>query len=134
MDQRIEKLKTEKECINFAKNAAERGMKNLVDESNLKASLIRQEVYKRGGRRPDIDYHIIGLKNDDIIYLPDTDIEASVFSHRTLLFQGSEEYITNIEKDLIEKKGFKRKQVISKWRCKKTDELINDMYLKIYPK
>ena len=79
MDKRIEKLKTEKECINFARNAAERGMKNLVDEANLKASLIRQEIYKGGGRRPDIDYHIIGLKNDDVIYLPDIDIEASVF-------------------------------------------------------
>lgn len=134
MDPRIKKLKTEKECLNFARNAEERGMRDLVDEANLRASLIRREDYKSRGRRPDIDYHIIGLKNDDAIYLPNVDIEASVFSHRTLLFKGSEIYITPLEESLINKGGLKRNQVVGKWRCKKTDELIDDMYRRIYPR
>ena len=74
------------------------------------------------------------VKNDDAIYLPNVDIEASVFSHRTLLFKGSEIYITPLEESLINKGGLKRNQVVGKWRCKKTDELIDDMYRRIYPR
>ena len=71
---------------------AKQGESDLFHHANYRAALLRKRDYELAGRRPDIDYHILGLKNGDEIYLPDTDIVASVFSHRTLLYQGRDIY------------------------------------------
>ena len=133
MDKYLDRCKTEQDCLNLAKNARERNRNDIADAANLKASLIRQEEFKKTGRRPDIDYHACGLKDGDLIYLPDLNIDAKVYTHRTLLFEGAEIYITPLEEKLLDR-GFTRKQVVAKWRIKKTDELLNDAYNKAYPK
>ena len=129
----LDKCKTEQDCLTLAKNARAKNRQDIVDAANLKAALIRQEAYKKTGRRPDIDYHACGLKDGELIYLPDLNIEAEVFTHRTLFFEGTEIYITPLEKKLIDK-GYPRKQIVNKWRNKQTNELVNDAYNKVYPK
>ena len=37
---------------------------------------LRKNDAELSERRPDIDYHILGLKNGDEIYLPETDVVA----------------------------------------------------------
>ena len=130
----LEKAKTEKECLNFAENAKKKGRTDLVDEANYKAALLRKEAFKNGGKRPDIDYHILGLKDGDTVYLPDTKIEATIQSHRTLLFEGSEFHFTPLETMLREDRGFKYSEIRRKWRCKKTDMVLAERYAEIYPK
>jgi|SaaInlStandDraft_1057018.scaffolds.fasta_scaffold289179_1 hypothetical protein len=130
----LEKAKTEKECLNFADNAKKKGRTDLVDEANYRAALLRKESFKNGAPRPHIDYHILGLKDGDTIYLPNTKIEATIHSHRTLLFEGSEIYITRLETMLREERGFTSSETRGKWRCKKTDIVLDERYAEIYPK
>ena len=129
----VERCRTEKDCLVLADNARKKGRIDIVDEANLRASQLRQQEYHDTGRRPDIDYHACGLKTGEIIYLPDSDVEAEVYTHRTLLFEGEENYITTIEKELISR-GLARINVAAKWRIKKTGELLNDAYERAYPK
>tara|TARA_B100000780_G_C21113015_1_gene449971 strand:- start:210 stop:617 length:408 start_codon:yes stop_codon:yes gene_type:complete len=127
----IEKCKTEKDCLALAKNARRKNRDDIADDANLRAAELRRENFRNGGRRPDIDYHICGLKDGSIIYLPEINIEAKVWSHRTLFFEGSEIYITPLEAKLMEK-GFPRKKIANRWRSKDTGELVNDLYNKAY--
>jgi hypothetical protein len=129
----VERCKTEKDCLVLAENAKKKGRIDIVDEANLRAVQLRQEEYRDTGRRPDIDYHACGLKDGEIIYLPDLDIEVEVYSHRKLFFEGTDTYITTIEKELISR-GLARIKVVAKWRIKNTDELLNDAYERAYPK
>ena len=129
----VERCKTEKDCLVLAENAKKKDRIDIVDEANLRAVQLRQVDYRDTGRRPDIDYHACGLKSGEMIYLPDVNVEAEVYSHRTLLFEGVETYITTIEKELISR-GLARIKVVTKWRIKKTDELLNDAYESAYPK
>ena len=127
----VEKCKTEIDCLALAKNARRKNRDDIADDANLRAAELRRENFRNGGRRPDIDYYICGLKDGSIIYLPEINIEAKVWSHRTLFFEGSEIYITPLEAKLMER-GFPRKKIANRWRSKDTDELINDSYNKAY--
>ena len=82
---RIDQMTDLQKCMSMAANIkARQGESALYHHANYKASLLRREESKRIGRRPDIDYHVIGLQNGDEIYLPNTEVTARVFSHRTL--------------------------------------------------
>ena len=133
MDERVKRCKTVKDCEILARNAKRIGNQNIVDEANLRAAQFRKKEYDNGGRRPDIDYHIIGLKDGDAIYLPELDIEATVCSHRTLWYKNREIYITPLDEELISQ-GHPSRLIRGKWRMKSNDRLINDAYNEIYPK
>ena len=133
MDEIVLKCKTVRDCEKLAENAKRLGNQNIVDEANLRAAQFRKKEYDNGGRRPDIDYHIIGLKDGDAIYLPGLDIEATVYSHRTLWYKNREIYITPLEEELISQ-GHPSRLVRGKWRVRSNDRLINDAYTEIYPK
>ena len=131
MDPIIKTCKTLKDCLNLADNARKKGRPDIADQANMRAAEIRRDGCRDGGRRPDIDYHICGLKDGDVIYLPELDIDARVYSHRTLLFEGSEIYITPLETKLIDR-GLPRSKIANRWRSKESGELVNDMYNKAY--
>ena len=133
MNPLVEGCKTEKACLRLARNAERKGRIDIVDEANLRAAQFRQEEYRSAGKRPSIDYHACGLKGGDLIYLPDIDIKVQVYTHRTLLFEGSETYITLIEKELISR-GFPNTKIANKWRVLATDEVLNDVYNRVWPK
>lgn len=133
MDGRVVNLKTVKSCENFARNSVKRNFLELADQAWLRAAELRREEYQRGGRRPDVDYHIIGLKNGATIYLPDVDVKATIASHRTLFYKGREIYITPLEKELIEG-GLPANKVRAKWCAELSGENIGDLYEGIYPK
>ena len=133
MDRRVLRLNSIKSCEVFAANAQERGFSELADEARMRAAQLRKQAYDNGARRPDIDYHIIGLKNGDRIFLPELGVTAEIASHRTLYYQGREVYITPLESELVEA-GFASRDVRGKWRAESNGELINDMYSAIYPK
>ena len=100
---RIDRIEDLKKCEAMATNIkAKQGESELFHYANFRASVLRANEAKRAGRRPDIDYHVIGLKNGDEIYLPDTDVSATIYSHRTLLYKGREVYITPLETELME--------------------------------
>lgn len=129
----VERCKTEKDCLVLAENAKNKGRIDIVDEANTRAVELRQQGYRDTGKRPSIDYHACGLKDGDKIYLPDIDIEAQVWSHRKLLFEGCDTYITTIERDLISR-GLPNTKIANKWRIQATDEVLNDAYNRAYPK
>ena len=129
----VERCKTEKDCLVLAENAKKKGRIDIVDEANIRAVELRQQGYRDTGKRPSIDYHACGLKDGDKIYLPDIDIKVQVYTHRTLLFEGSETYITLIEKELISR-GFSNAKIANKWRVRATDEVLNDVYNRVWPK
>jgi hypothetical protein len=127
LDNRIREHYTEAECLQLAKNAEAKGDHELAEKSRYRAAQLRFEADIKAGRRPDIDYHFIGLKNGDKILLKDIGEEAEILTHRTLLFKGSEIYITPLENKLI-KAGHPRKLVVGKWEVKRTGENLNDLY------
>lgn len=131
----IDQLNDLKKCESMARNIkTQRGESELFHHANYKASLLRKEEAQRMGRRPDIDYHVIGLKNGDEIYLPDTEVTATIFSHRTLEYKGREVYITPLERELIEELGLPRNKVVNKWIAQKNGRNLGMMYNEIYPK
>jgi len=129
----IANLKTSEECEAYSKKLKENRYEKLGDKANFRAAQLRKQEYDNGGRRPDIDYHIIGLKDGDAIYLPELDIEATVYSHRTLWYKNREIYITPLEEELISQ-GHPGRLVRGKWRMRSNDRLIDDAYTEIYPK
>jgi len=128
----IASCKTSKECEAYSKKLKKAGFEEAADMANLRAAQLRKQEYDNGGRRPDIDYHIIGLKDGDVIYLPELDIEATVYSHRTLWYENREIYVTPLQEKLISS-GCPSRLVRGKWRMRSNDRLINDAYMEIYP-
>lgn len=133
IDQRILKLKSVKDCEIFANNATKRNRPDLAEQALYKAAQLRKEEYDRGGRRPDIDYHIIGLKNGDKICLEELDITATVASYKTLLYKGRETFRTTIEKELIAA-NLPSSKIRGKWRIESSGDLIDELHGRIYPK
>ena len=130
---RIDRIEDLKKCETMATNIkAKQGESELFHYANFRASILRAKEAKRAGRRPDIDYHVIGLKNGDEIYLPDTDVSATIYSHRTLLYKGREVYITPLETELME--HLPRKKVFDRWLVRETGEHLGTMYSKKFPK
>jgi len=132
----IEEISTydsEKKCLTLAKNAEKRGRHDLAEAAHYRAAELRAEADIKAGRRPDIDYHYIGLRNGDKIILNSIGVEAEVFSHRTLIYKGREVYITPLEAELL-KDGHPRKSVVAKWTVEQTGELLDDLYEKTYGK
>ena len=130
---RIDRIDDLKKCEIMAINIkTKQGESDLFHHANFRASLLRANEAKRAGRRPDIDYHVIGLKNGDEIYLPDTDVSATIYSHRTLLYKGREVYITPLETELMT--HLPRKKVFDRWLVQETGEHLGTMYSKLFPK
>ena len=104
--------------------------KELADAADRRvANLLERETNKR----PDMPYHQLGLPTGTILKIPETDIEAKVFSNRTLSYKGSEIYITPLEAKLIES-GMPRKKIVGKWIVKDSGENLGVIYEKKYPK
>ena len=134
LDDRIKEHFTEAECLQLAKNAEAKGFHDLAEKARHRAAQLRAEADIKAGRRPDIDYHYIGLKNGDKIVLRDIGEEAEVLTHRTLLYKGSEIYISPLE-DKLMNEGHPRKLVVGKWEVERTGENLSDLYvLKYGPK
>ena len=133
MDEWIAGCNTSQECEAYSKKLKKNGLGELADKANFRAAQLRKQEYDSGGRRPDIDYHIIGLRDGDAIYLPELDIEVTVYSHRTLWYKNREIYITPLEEELISQ-GHPSRLIRNKWRMRSNDRLINDAYTEIYPK
>jgi len=133
-DDRIKEHYTAEECLQLAINAEARGFDDLAEKARNRAAELRAEADIKAGRRPDIDYHYLGLKNGDKILLNEIGEEAVVCSHRTLLYKGSEIYITPLEEKLI-KAGHPRKSIVGRWEVERTGENLSDLYeLKYGPK
>jgi hypothetical protein len=133
-DERIKEHYTAEECLQLAKNAEARGIDDLAEQARYRAAQLRAEADIKAGRRPDIDYHYLGLKNGDKLLLRDIGEEAEVFSHRTLLYKGGEIYITPLEEKLM-KSGYPRSSVVARWEVERTGENLSDLYeLKYGPK
>lgn len=133
-DVRIKEHYTAEECMQLAKNAENRGDPGLAEKARYRAAQLRAEADIKAGRRPDIDYHFIGLKNGDKLVIKEIGVEAEVHSHRTLHYKRSEIYITPLEERLV-KEGHARKSVVGRWVVERTGELLNDLYeLKYGPK
>ena len=127
LDDRIKEHFTEAECLQLAKNAEAKGVHDLAEKARYRAAQLRAEADIKAGRRPDIDYHFIGLRNGDKIVLRDIGEEAEVLTHRTLLYKGSEIYITPLE-DKLMNDGHPRKSVVGKWEVERTGENLSDLY------
>jgi len=125
--EKIKLLKTEKECLNLAKNAKRKGREDIAEAALHRAEEIRIESAIKSGRRPDINYHFIGLKNGDKLVIEGIGVEAEVYSERTLSYKGREVYITPLEDELIAS-GIPRKSIVGKWAVQKTGENLNDLY------
>jgi len=133
-DPRIKEHFTIEQCMQLAINAEARGDPNLAEEARYRAAQLRVQADIKADRRPDIDYHYLGLKNGDKLLLREIGEEAEVFTHRTLLYKGSEIYITPLEEKLMEA-GHPRKSVVSRWEVERTGENLGDLYkLKYGPK
>ena len=133
-DDRIKDHYTAEECLQLAINAEARGFDDLAEKARYRAAELRAEADIKAGRRPDIDYHYLGLKNGDKLILRDIGEEAEVFTHRTLLYKGSEIYITPLEEKLM-KAGNPRKLVVGRWEVERTGENLGYLYdLKYGPK
>jgi len=100
-------------CMTLAKNTEERGRPDLAEAAFHRAARLRAESDLKQGRRPDIDYHLIGLKNCRTLIIEEIGVEAEVYSHRTLSYQGSEIYITPLEEKLVDA-GHPRKSVVDR--------------------
>jgi hypothetical protein len=127
----IRLIKTERECLNLAKNAKKKGREDLEIAALNRAEEIKIEAGIESGRRPDINYHYIGLKNGDKLVLKDIGVEAEVYSERTISYKGREVYITPLEDELVAS-GHSRKSVVNKWIVKETGEVLNDLYQAAY--
>jgi hypothetical protein len=130
-DARIKAHFTAEECMQLAKNAEDRGNSDLADKARHRAAELRAEADIKAGRRPDLDYHFMGLKNGEKLLLIEIGEEAEVFTHRTLLYKGSEIYITPLEEDLI-KAGHPRKLVVGRWEVESTGVNLGDLYISTY--
>lgn len=128
---KIKLINTVKECLNLAKNARNKGREDIAVAAEHRAEEIRIEAAIKDGRRPDINYHFIGLKNGDKLVIEDIGVEAEVYTDRTLSYKGREVYITPLEDDLIAA-GYPRKSIVAKWVVQKTGELLNDLYEAAY--
>lgn len=117
--------------MQLAKNAEDRGNFDLADMARYRAAELRAEADLKAGRRPDIDYHFMGLKNGEKLLLTEIGEEAEVFTHRTLLYKGSEIYITPLEEYLM-KAGHPRKLVVGRWEIESTGENLGDLYISTY--
>lgn len=126
--EKIQKLTTVKECETLAANAERLGKLDFANAAYNRAAELRAEKAISEGRRPDIDYHYLGLVNGDVIELPGIGVSAEVFSNRTLSYKGREVYITPLEEELMES-GFSRKQVVGKWVVRKSGKVLNDLYV-----
>ena len=126
-DARIKDHYTAEECMQLAKNADARGFSDLAEQARRRAAQLRAEADIKAGRRPDIDYHFIGLRNGDKLLLREIGEEAEVFTHRTLLYKGSEVYITPLEEKLM-KAGHPRRLVVACWEVERTGENLGDLY------
>lgn len=129
--EKIKLLKTEKQCLNLAKNAKSKGREDIAEAALRRAEEIRIEAAIKSGRRPDINYHYIGLKNGDKLVIEDIGVEVEVYSERTLSYKGREIYITPLEDELIAS-GIPRKSIVGKWVVQKTGEILNDLYEIVY--
>ena len=49
-------------------------------------------------------------------------------------YEGSEFFITPLRTKLREERGFTSSETQGKWRCKKTDMVLDERYAEIYPK
>jgi hypothetical protein len=130
-DARIKAHFTAEECMQLAKNAEDRGNSDLADKARYRAAELRAEADIKAGRRPDIDYHFMGLKNGEKLLIREIGEEAEVFTHRTLLYKGSEIYITPLEEYLI-KAGHPRKLVVGRWEVESTGGNLGDLYISTY--
>ena len=104
--------------------------KELADLADKKVAELEE---RETGKRPDIPYHQIGLPTGTILHLPGTEIEAKVYSNRTLSYKGREVYITPLKRELIDS-GIARSKVANKWEVKDTGENVGDLYNKEFPK
>ena len=87
---KINQMNSEEKCMRLAKNAEERGRPDLAEAARNRAARLRAESNLKQGRRPNIDYHLIGLKNGSKLIIEAIGVEAQVYSHRTLFYKGSE--------------------------------------------
>ena len=130
-DARIKAHFTAEECMQLAKNAEDRGNSDLADKARYRAAELRAEADIKAGRRPDIDYHFMGLKNGDKLLLREIGEEAEVLTHRMLLYKGREIYITPLETELMNA-GHPRKSVVGRWEVERTGENLGDLYISTY--
>jgi hypothetical protein len=128
---KIKLLKTENECLNLAKNARSKGRDDIENAALHRAEELRIEFAIKAGRRPDINYHYIGLNNGDKLVLNEIGVEAEVYSDRTLSCKGREIYITPLENELVAS-GHPRSSVVGKWVVEKSGRLLNDLYEETY--
>lgn len=128
---RVKKFQTEQECLNLAENARKKGRDDLADAALYRAEEIRIEQAKKTGRRPDINYHFIGLNNGDKLIIEDIGVEAEVYSERTLLYKGREVYLTPLREELI-KMGYPSDAIKSKWIVAKNGTNLKDLYEAVY--
>lgn len=131
--EKIRKINSEKECLNLAKNAEDRGRTNVAEAARFRAAELRAEADSKAGRRPDIDYNFIGLKNGQKIVLSSIGEAAEIYSHRTLLYKGREIYITPLEEELLAA-GHPRKSISGKWVVEETGKLLSELYEERYGK
>ena len=117
--------------MTLAKNAEVKGRSDLAEAAYLRAARLKATSDLKQGRRPSIDYHLIGLKNGSVLIIEEIGEEAEVYTNRTLLYKGSEIYISPLAEKLIDE-GNPRKSVIGQWVVKETGERINDLYKKTY--
>jgi len=129
---KINEMDSVEKCMTLAKNTEERGRPDLAEAAYYRAARLRAESDLKLGRRPDIDYHLIGLKNRSTLIIKEIGVEAEVYSHRTLYYKGSEIYITPLEEKLVDA-GHSRKSVVGRWVVKETGELLSDLYEEKHP-
>ena len=104
--------------------------KELADTADRRsADLLERET----NRRPNMPYHQIGLPSGTILKIPGTNIEAEVFSNRTLSYKGREIAITTLEDELADS-GIPHAMTRRKWVVKDSGESVTKLYREKYPK
>jgi hypothetical protein len=129
----ISRISSLKEMDTFIVNARKQERDDVVRLAYEKrAELTRQEV-ARTKRRPDINYLEIGLNLGDVLMHSRTGERATVFTDRTLMYKGSEWYITPLEQDLSQKHGLKSRASgpSSQWETE-SGTILNELYTKTY--
>ena len=122
-----------REMDTFISNARKLERDDVVSLAYVKRAELTRLEAMRTKRRPDINYLEIGLNLGDVLTHTRTGEKATVFTDRTLMYKGSEVYITPLEQELNQK--HRLKSAVSgpsdQWETE-SGTILNELYTKTY--
>lgn len=130
----IERCKTLKDIDRFIENAMNKEAEEVVLSAAYDKRLqLTIEDCRKSNRRPDLNYFEMGLKKGEVLKHMKSGQNATVFTDRTLSYNGREVYITPLQAELTEKycpQG-SGSHPTHHWELE-NGTVLNDLYVKTY--